>query len=905
MSVEIAVNQVVRPNAKTVSTTCAYCGVGCGVDIGITPNTKGLVVDKLNGCQSHPANFGRLCVKGSNLLNTLDNNQKLTQASIDSTLVSTEEATDYVASQFQKIIKEHGPDAVAFYVSGQLLTEDYYVANKLMKGYIGSGNIDTNSRLCMSSAVAAYKRAFGEDIVPCSYQDIEHCDLLIITGSNMAWTHPVLFQRLERAREINPELKVVCLDPRKTATSELADIHLPITPSSDGGFFNGLLRYLVETDSLDESFIEQHTNHFIEAAKAVKPWTVKEVSTFCGVPESTLEQVYQLFATSDKVVTFYSMGINQSNTGVDKCNSIINCHLATGKIGKLGAGPFSITGQPNAMGGREVGGLANQLASHLDIDNPQHQRLVQEFWQSPTIATKAGLNATDLFKVMKTGKIKAVWIMATNPVVSLPDHQQIQQALSQCPLVVVSDCAANTDTLSYANVKLPATGWFEKNGTVTNSERRISRQRGIVKPNGDAKHDWQLICDVAKKMGFDGFDYQHPSEIFAEFAALSGIANQSERKFDISGLANITTEQYDALQPIQWPINDKYPNGCQNILSDLCFSTPTRKANFIPITPKLAELPKQDQSVYLLNSGRIRDQWHTMTRTGATHKLFTTQDQPYVSVSLTDAKLNRLKNDQIIELTNKFGQVHLPVKIDVNQKVGELFVPIHWNRQFASNANIASLYPTIIDPVSGQPQLKQTQVNIEKLNFEKYVQVYARTSVNTPVDYWHKVQGNGFVGYKAACFEDDNRQIDVLKQAIVGIWYSFKSDDKEIFLCTLNDKLTCYYVKTSQSQPLNMAWLDHMFSLEKVDFSDIQSLLIGQPSDEFLQGKTVCSCFNVREKTIVDAINKGCNSVNQLSEKLSCGTKCGSCKPELEQYVNRFSSREQPNESLLDVVELT
>ena len=618
-------------SSHTVQSTCAYCGVGCGIDITVEAGKAKTLV----GTLEHPANFGQLCVKGSNLLATTDlTNRLLGSHKSNNQTVDWATATKHVADKFSQIIKEHGPDSVAFYVSGQLLTEDYYLANKLMKGYIGSANIDTNSRLCMSSAVAAYKRSFGEDVVPCSYEDLDSTELLLITGSNAAWTHPVLFQRIERAKKRNPKLKVVVIDPRKTATSQIADYFLPLKPGTDAAFFNGLLNYLVDNDALDHAYIEQYTQGFEQASKEASRWSIAEVAAYCDTrPSKRLNAVYQLFARTEKVLTFYSMGINQSNSGVDKCHSIINCHLATGKIAKDGCGPFSITGQPNAMGGREVGGLSNQLASHMDIENPEHRSTVQRFWQSPTIASKAGYKAVDLFDAIDDGKIKAVWIMATNPMVSLPDGKKIARALKKCPFVVVSDCAENNDTLDFADVKLPATPWLEKNGTVTNSERRISRQTNAIAPNGQAKHDWKIIAEVATAMGFSGFDYSQVSDVFREFAQLSGFENNGQRLFDISAFSSITSQQYDRLKPVQWPVNNTYPEGKKRVYEDGKFSTPSGKALFFPITPRQPTQKTSEKFPFRLNSGRLRDQWHTMSRTGKAPQLTAHTDKCYIYIN--------------------------------------------------------------------------------------------------------------------------------------------------------------------------------------------------------------------------------------------------------------------------------
>jgi assimilatory nitrate reductase catalytic subunit len=489
-------------SASSVKTTCPYCGVGCGVNLTI-PDSVNQGVPPVSGDMDHPANFGRLCVKGSSLAQTIKSDDRLLAPMLNGQVVSWESAIETVSSKISQVVKDHGPDAFAFYLSGQILTEDYYVANKLAKGFIGTANVDTNSRLCMASAVVGYKRAFGSDTVPCNYEDLERCDLLIMVGSNAAWTHPILYQRIAAAKKQRPDMKVVVIDPRETATCDIADLHLAIKPGSDAAIFSFLLSDSVQADIVDHDFIVKHTNGFETAlvqARASTP-NVSYTADFCGIGEQDLVRLVGWWRDTAKTITFYSQGINQSSSGVDKCNAIINCHLATGRIGKEGAGPFSITGQPNAMGGREVGGLANQLAAHMDFATPGAQDLVQRFWQAPNMATENGLKAVDLFQAIEEGKVKVVWIMSTNPMVSLPDTAQVRRALEKCELVIVSDCKAHTDTTAMADVLFPATGWSEKDGTVTNSERRISRQRGGVPAPGEAKHDWWAICEVAKKNG--------------------------------------------------------------------------------------------------------------------------------------------------------------------------------------------------------------------------------------------------------------------------------------------------------------------------------------------------------------------------------------------------------------------
>lgn len=870
-------------------TTCAYCGVGCGVDVAIENNQA----ISLEGMSDHPANYGRLCVKGTHLLDTLGTENRLAAPEINGEQVSWPQATNYVAEQFNQIAEQYGPEAIAFYVSGQLLTEDYYVANKLMKGYLGAANIDTNSRLCMSSAVAGYKRAFGEDVVPCSYSDLENTELLILIGSNAAWTHPVLFQRIERAKRLNPAMKVVVVDPRKTDTAELADHFLQVKPGSDAGLYNGLLHYLAYHDYLDHGFISESCDGFELALAAASEWTLDKVAAFCELDKAVVEQFYQLFAKSDSAISFYSMGINQSTSGTDKCNAIINAHLASGKILKLGSGPFSITGQPNAMGGREVGGLANQLTAHLDINNPDHQSLVQTFWQSPTIATKEGKQAVDMFADLQSGKIKAVWIMATNPLVSIPNYGQVKAALESAELVVVSDCVAKNDTLDYAHVKLPTTGWSEKDGTVTNSERRISRQRALLKPYKNAKHDWQIVCDVANAMGFSGFDFQHSSEIFSEWAALTGFENNGQRQLDLSGLKDLTSQQYDALTPKQWPqmttLNQR------TLFAGNRFSTASGKANFVAITPRLPEQATSADYPFVMNSGRIRDQWHTMTRTGKAARLSAHITRPYIEINPKDAAQLVVTDEQLLKAESVTGSVIAHAKVTDSVRVGECFMPIHWNKQFASAANVSSLYQSVTDPLSGQPETKHAAVKLEKVSFAQYTQVFCTGDFNLDSDFWIKINASNCVSYQLAHHDviDDLLYWCQTQSGIVGTWSMYTDGSFTHIQCLQGERLVFVAMSAGQEQAVSLEWIDHLFATELLSFEQLQALLKAEPDAEFTQGKQVCSCFKVRELPIIEAIKSGVNSVAKLGEELQCGTNCGSCKTQLSQLINSHYVRSE------------
>lgn len=883
---------------KVCQTTCPYCGVGCGVDATIVNGQ----LTAVSGSVQHQANFGKLCVKGSNLAETTDLDGRLLYPEVNGQRASWDDATDVVANKFKQVIAEHGPQAVAFYVSGQILTEDYYVANKLMKGYIGSANIDTNSRLCMSSAVAGYKRAFGSDTVPCSYEDLSSTDLLILVGSNAAWTHPILFQRMEQAKKDNPNMKVVVIDPRRSATAELADMFLPVKPGTDVALFMGMLNYIINNGGVDQDYVDQYCEGFDLTVESVSSWSVAKTATFCELQENDLELFFNAFCQSPTAVTFYSQGVNQSSQGVDKCNAIINCHLATGKLGKLGSGPFSITGQPNAMGGREVGGLANMLAAHMNIEDASHRDLVQSYWNSPVICNEHGPKAVEMFDKMAKGEIKAIWIMATNPMVSLPNRNEIEIALKTCEMVVVSDCMADTDTMDFADVKFPATTWAEKDGTVTNSERRISRQRGILAAPGESRHDWQIISDIAVKMGFeDAFNYKHPAEIFVEHAGLSGYKNGSDnypvRDFDISGLATLSNADYDALLPVQWPVNATYPNGCQHIFADNRFYTPSGKANFIAVEAKLPKQKASESYPYGVNSGRVRDHWHTMTRTGKSASLAKHTKEPFIAMHSNDLTKEGLADGNLVKVTSEFGEVLLPVKVDDGLKIGQLFTPIHWNKLSAPTANIAKLYGSFVDPISGQPESKFTVANIEKAPVGQFMQLFNLEELNLAEmklesDYWAKntIQS----GYEYACATTSKIDGPMFWSrdltSIEGNWSYFENSQSGIAtaLCIRENRLVFVGFFAQYKPEINSDWVDSLFQQEEVTAEQINRVLRAAPGADFINGKTICSCFKVGENQIIDAIvSEGDNSVEKLGERLKCGTNCGSCKSELKTLIKQ------------------
>ncbi|MCL4139488.1 UNVERIFIED_CONTAM: hypothetical protein GTU68_056728, partial [Idotea baltica] len=644
-----------RLHVKTRSKPLAPIA-GFGAAVLADYGRNGNVTNQANPDQSS-ANFGKLCSKGSTLADTLGSHDRILYPEIDGERTSWDDALGHIADKFKLVIEKHGAGAVAFYVSGQFLTEDYYVANKLMKGYIGAANIDTNSRLCMASSVVGHKKAFGGDVVPGNYEDLEAADLVILVGSNMAWCHPILFQRILKSKETNSNKTIIVLDPRESATSDAADLHLPLKPGSDVPIFMGLFRYLEEHGGAAPDFVTNHTNGHADLSAAAQAYDLETVANLTGLSLNQLETFYAKVLTTEKTVTIYSQGVNQAKDGTDGVSAIVNCHLLTGRIGKVGTGPFSITGQPNAMGGREVGGLANQLASHLDINNPDHRSSLREFWKSPAMASGPGLTAVDMFDAVGEGKIKAIWIMATNPVVSMPDADKVKRALENCDLVVVSEIYHSSDTAKCADILLPSTGWSEKDGMVTNSERRMSRQRPFVSAAGEARHDWWQLCQVARLMGYDGFDFESPADIFREYAKLSTVANdEGKGGLDLGAVASIDANTYEDFSPKFWPINEAYPEGRTRMFGDGDFFTANRKANFI--TPA-SHAPIAVSKTYplILNTGRVRDHWHTMTRTGRASRLSSHMGEPFIEIHPKDAERFGLSTADIASVKSKQGDM--------------------------------------------------------------------------------------------------------------------------------------------------------------------------------------------------------------------------------------------------------
>ena len=869
-----------------------------------TPDGRGGAA--ISGDPEHPANFGRLCSKGSALGETLGLEERLLHPMIRCSngqmeRIAWTDALDHVAHRFHHIVARDGPGAVAFYLSGQLLTEDYYVANKLMKGFIGSANVDTNSRLCMSSSVAGHRRAFGADTVPGCYDDLEEADLLVFVGSNAAWCHPVLFQRM-LANKVERGARIVVIDPRRTDTAGDADLFLGLKPGTDSALFSGLLVYLADHGALDSDYIERHTSGFGETLKRARglAGSITATALATGLTEQDVISFFQMFADTPKVVTLYSQGVNQSAQGTDKVNAILNCHLATGRIGKSGASPFSLTGQPNAMGGREVGGLANQLAAHMGFTPPDIDR-VRRFWKSPRIATHEGLKAVQMFEAIGRGEIKALWVMGTNPAVSLPDADAVRAALGKLELFVVSENVRSNDTVnSGAHVLLPAQAWGEKSGTVTNSERCISRQRPFLTPAGEAKPDWWIVAEIAKRLGFGAaFDFKSAADVFREHAALSAFENGGSRDFDIGALSSMSDEAFDALAPVQWPLRaGEAPQ--PRFFAEGGFFTNDRMARFVaPEIPVLRTETSASRPLRL-NTGRIRDQWHTMTRTGASPRLGQHLPEPFVEVHPADAARTGVADGSFARVVTDYGQCTLKVVVSERQQRGMLFAPIHWSETTATAARVGSLVAPFTDPFSGQPENKATPASITPYEYVFRGFALSRSQLELPDHaWWARVAVSGGYGYLFA----DNADLTGWQswlQSIAGedlAEYSDFSGGIYRAASFAGDRIeSCLFIGPARDAG-DWNVVKKLFAADALEGDQRRMLLSGKSTDGLADsGPIVCACFGVGRATICNAIAKGAGSAAAIGAQLKAGTNCGSCIPELKRLIAQADKAAVPQQ---------
>jgi assimilatory nitrate reductase catalytic subunit len=872
-----------------VRTTCPYCGVGCGV---VAKPDGSIAGDPL-----HPANRGRLCSKGAALGATLEDGGRLLRPAIGGLEASWDDALGLVAARFRQTIAIHGPDSVAFYVSGQCLTEDYYVANKLMKGFIGTANIDTNSRLCMASSVAGHVRAFGEDIVPGIYDDWDDADLVVLVGSNAAWCHPVLHQRLTAAKAAHGT-QVVVIDPRRTATADAADLHLPIASGSDIALFNGLLAYLNETGKIDQRWVRDHVTGLDETiAAAIVPdvdmteWAAAE----CGIDPELLETFYGMFAKTERVLTVFSQGVNQSSAGTDKVNAIINVHLATGRIGRPGMGPFSVTGQPNAMGGREVGGLANQLAAHMRFDDPDDRAALQTFWRAPALAPRPGLKAVDMFDAVADGQIKAIWIVATNPAASMPRAGKVRAALTACPFVVVSDCWP-TDTTAYAHVVLPAAGWGEKDGTVTNSERLISRQRAFRPAPGEARPDWWQFAEVGRRMGWEAaFAWTSAAAVFREHAALSGHANDGRRVFDIGALASLDDEAYDALAPVRWPLPAGSLGQGGRLFAQGGFPAAGGRARMVAV--RWSGRPDAGARALLLNTGRVRDQWHTMTRTGLAPNLMTHTPEPLLTVHPADAAAAGIESGGLARISTADGVFLVRTEVRHTQRRGEIYAPMHWTDQFASSGPVASVVSARRDPISGQPELKATPADISPVT-ACFHGILLRRSGGVLLDpcHWTRIPlAEGHL-YRLTGLQPmpQGEAVRTFAASLLAApeeveWLEVSDAKRGVFrIAALLDggvEAALFLARDRSALPAEAALIP-ILGAPVADAARGQ-LLAGRLYDKTsTEGPRVCACFGVTRDAIRHAVvTHGLRTVREIGVALGAGTNCGSCVPELEEIL--------------------
>ena len=866
-----------------VRTTCPYCGVGCG--IVATPDGRGGAAIAADA--DHPANRGRICSKGAALGETLSLEDRLLHPEIDGRRVSWDTALDTVAGGFRDIIARHGPDAVAFYVSGQLLTEDYYAANKLIKGFLGTANIDTNSRLCMASSVAGHKRAFGSDTVPGLYEDFELADLVVLVGSNLAWCHPVLFQRLEAAKRARPGMKIVVVDPRRTDTCEIADLHLALKPGSDVALFNGLLADLHRRGAAATTWVDRYTSGLdaaLASAQADDPGC-------CELPAADLATFFAWFAAAEKTVTLYSQGVNQSSAGVDKVNAIINCHLLTGRIGRPGMGPFSITGQPNAMGGREVGALSNTLAAHMDFA-PEDVDRVGRFWRSPGMARRPGLKAVELFEAVKAGRIKAVWIMATNPVASLPDADAVRAALKACTFSIVSEAVRASDTVDACRIRLPALAWAEKNGTVTNSERGVSRQRPFLLPPGEARQDWWMVAEVARRLGFgEAFAWKGVADIFREHAALSAFENDGRRDFDIGAHADLDDAAYERMTPFIWPARSGAAQGGR-FFAEGGFYHGDRRARFIATASRVPAHAPDGERPLRLNTGRVRDQWHTMTRTGKSPRLAGHRPEPLIEMHPDDASARGLSESDVAEVTSAWGRAALRVHLTDSLRVGDVFAPMHWTAQVSRAGAINAAVNPAVDPIAGQPELKHTPVEIRRLDMRWHGTILARRPVMLPeITYWARAKGAGYYTYLLA----GGQPLDVARQALSaalratnpGPWLD---GAQGVAAVVSDDRLDAVLVLGVEHDSHAQDRFGPFMAMDRLSGSARDLLLKGGSATD--RGGEICACFGVSTAAVREAIGKGATSLAELGAATQAGTNCGSCRPELRALLRAHRLRE-------------
>ena len=915
--------------------TCCYCGVGCGVVIEHERDR----ITGVRGDPDHPANFGKLCSKGNTLHLTAQpaaqryratepwlrpaRGQPFRQAGWDGTL-------DTIADRFAACIRTHGPDSVAFYVSGQLLTEDYYVFNKLAKGLVGTNNIDTNSRLCMSSAVTGYKATLGADAPPACYEDIDHADLIFIAGSNAAWAHPVLFRRIEVAKERNPALKIVVVDPRRTATADLADLHLAIEPGTDVALFHGILHVMVWEGWIDADYIAAHTLGLPELKQRIREYTPAEVAGTCGIRAEDLVTAARWFGEAKAVLSLYCQGLNQSSSGTAKNVALINLHLATGQVGRPGAGPFSLTGQPNAMGGREVGGMATLMSGHRDLANAQHRAEVAALWGIDRVPDKPGRTAVEMFASLASGDIRMIWIACTNPAQSMPDQASVRVALSRAELVVLQEAYADTETAAFADVLLPATAWGEKDGTVTNSERRISRVRSAVPGPGAARDDWKIVVDFARRLEArlkpsylarmrTLFPYSSPDQIFREH-----VATTAGRDLDITGLSHAVL---DACGPQQWPFTVGATSGQSRLYADGRFPTADGRARFVDV-PYVPVAEKPDARYpFRLNTGRVRDQWHGMSRSGTVAQLFQHVGEPRLQLNASDCARRGLATGELVRAESRRGSIVVPVEASAELKPGHAFLPMHWGSASLGGEGtfgVNALTTGARCPLSQQPELKHAAVRVTKADLPWRLAVFgyaldgdalALRAALRPLLQSFPFASVTLIGrerpgvlFRAAAAAPAKTTLIARIDAIFGLDTAAiaRYDDatRGIGRRVLVAENRLAAVRLS-GDTLAESWLREWLLAEHDVAAQSAVLLMpaAQPPRGFVgRGRIVCTCFDVAEGILRSSLTAEAGTaeaaLSGIQASLKCGTHCGSCLPELKRLAAE-TRRDQARNSIV------
>ncbi len=941
---------------QATRSTCPYCGVGCGVLI----ETDGQAITSVRGDPDHPANFGRLCTKGSTLHLTaasavtlqtrLLQPQRRSRRGGPLEALAWDAALDAAAQAFSDVIERQGPDAVGFYVSGQLLTEDYYVFNKLAKGLVGTNNIDTNSRLCMSSAVAGYKATLGADAPPTCYGDVDHAQCLFIVGSNAAWAHPILFRRIEAARAANPGMKMIVADPRRTDTAGSADLFLPLLPGTDVMLFNAMLHVMLQEGWVDHGYIARHTSGFAALQALVQDCTPARAAEVCGLPQEDIVTAARWFAGVEHgggsstpqprspTLSLYCQGLNQSSSGTAKNAALINLHLACGQIGRAGAGPFSLTGQPNAMGGREVGGLANLLSAHRDLGNAQHRAEVAALWGVADVPARPGKTAVEMFQAAADGEIRALWIACTNPAQSMPDQATVRRALERAEFVVVQEAFATTATCEYADLLLPATTWGEKTGTVTNSERRISRVRPAVAAPGQARHDWQAAVQFARRLEArlrpgapTLFPYAaEPADADAGAEAIWNEHRESTRGRDLD-ITGLSWRMLEERGPQQWPLPEGAAAGRERLYEDGTFPTPDGCARFAAQAWQPLAEPPASAYPFSLTTGRLRDQWHGMSRTGTLGRLFGHVPEPSLQMHPDDMARQGLAGGELVQVASRRGSIIVPVQPDPTLALRQVFMAMHWGSEYLGGrsatgeplAGVNALTTSAFCPTSKQPELKHAAVAVAKaalpwnllalawlpegdalavrqqlaalmreLPFASCVPFASAAADGVPPRTGVLLRGAAHEAPAAELLARIEGLLGLQAPDTVRYQDRARGQHRSARLTRGADGSATLQAVLLGGDTRSGGWLRTVLQEELPAQAYGRLLLVPSATPPVAvqsRGKPVCVCLGVTDAAIAAQLaccqGSDAERLAQLQGALRCGTQCGSCVPELKRMV--------------------